>query len=285
MDAMVRREGRRVRKASYPAPQHVQRARRVGAWRGAIMLAALLAVMASVAGCGGVAPTARANPPASKLGIAVTVLDHENLKHAPSDTSTLAIRLSLQQSGAESDIYGTDAQTLVCDGVAMRLDLSRNLDDPYDGEYIGSVQPQTDQYTCVYSWSHGAEQALLAIPVLIPDVPRIQTPARRAIVQTPGAGSPGLSLTYAPANFQFATVTATASDFNQRTATSAAGADGGEITIATSAFPTLFSVGWGSLTLTRSSSAGDLRNYSDNAAFAKVSLDFEQVDTIPVFWE
>lgn len=282
-------------KAGFPASRQCvrascqpQRPRRAGPLRVALLVAALLGVLVSMAGCGSPA-TPQANPPASKLAIAVIVLDHESVKHTPSDTTTLIIRLSLPQPGfitTYKDFYGTDAQTLVCDGVVMRVDLSTNIDDPYKGDYIGNLPLRTDQYTCVYSWGQGAQQALLAVPVLIPNVLHIQTPASRDIIQAPGPGSSDLTLTYAPAGYQSAQVTATATDFNKRTATSEPSADLGAITIATSAFPTLFSVGWGALTLTRSASIDNLKTLGSNAVFAKVSLDnYEQVDTIPVFWD
>jgi hypothetical protein len=273
--------------ATQPASRRSQRGRRAGLWRGALIVVALLGV--SMAGCASSA-TAQTNPPASKVGVAVTVLDHESIKRLPSDTTTLIIRLSVQQQSGifttYADFFGTDARTLVCDGVVMPVDHSGSLDDRYQGDYVGAVPPRTDQYTCVYSWGQGTQQAALAIPVLIPDLLHIQTPARRAIIQTPGPGSPGVTLTYAPASSRAAAVTATATDFNQRTATSGDGADQGSVTIVSSAFPTLFSLGWGTLTLTRSTSLSDLKSFSDNAAFAQASLDkFEQVDTIPVFWD
>jgi hypothetical protein len=83
-------------------------------------------------------------------------------------------------------------------------------------------------------------------------------------------------------------VTATASDYDKRAATSDQQNDGGTVVIAPQRFPPAFSVGWGTLLLTRSltpTTSTDLRTVDTNSAFASVDLSsYEQVDQIPVFW-
>lgn len=262
----------------------VERAR--GAQLVAVLLCALVSVV-SLASCGTFGTsTTIPNPPPNEVKIAATVLDHESSNHTPSATTFIAIRLRRHSSdGNDINFQGTDAQTLMCDGVVMRVGDPAVINQVYDGQYLGTVVPQTDQYTCTYLWDNGAQQTQFTIPAVIPNITHIKAPTNRATVPTPGSGDPGLTLTYAPQDVSDASVTATATDFNHQTATSDTGPDTGSVTIAAQRFPSLYSAGWGTLTLTRSVDGTSLSDLGSNLAFASVDLTtYEQVDRISVFW-
>ncbi|HEX9039043.1 MAG TPA: hypothetical protein VF808_18825 [Ktedonobacterales bacterium] len=263
------------------------RARRIGHQRGAALLGLALSLALSLAGCGATV-TKLPNPPASALSVLVTVYDHETAHHTPAGTTLLAVTLTRPApNGFGSDtVDGSDAMTLACDGVTAQFNDSGGIGDPTYGAYLASVPPQTGAYTCVYYWQNGAQQATLTIPVVLSGPPRIQTPASRDVVSAPVAGNPALTLTYAPAGQPDVSVMGAASDFNQRAIATSTGNDEGTLTIAPEQSPPAFSVGWGTLTLTRSlKSEEDISRLEANSAFASAALSgYEQVDQIPVFW-
>jgi hypothetical protein len=255
------------------------------------LVAAMIWCLAALAACG---PTAQvANPPANTLLIYVGVFDRETVDHTPSDTTLLYITLTRHPPGggilsSDETVKGTDARTLECNGVAMQSETvpgTINRDQQNSVSYSGSVPPQTDHYTCTYYWNQGAQQATLTIPVMIPNLPHIQAPASRAMVQVPVSGEHGVTVTYAPAANSGVSVTATASDYDKRAATSDQQNDDGTALIDPQRFPPAFSVGWGMISLTRSFMPTDLSKVGSNSAFASVHLSqYEQADQIPVFW-
>lgn len=250
------------------------------------LLGALICLV--LAGCS--SATEVPNPPASELRVSVTLFDHADAAETPSATTFLAINLqapvTVRGEPQEQTIKGADARTLVCDGVTMSE--TNNASGPqgrFLDDYVGDVPSQQFAYTCIYYWNAGAQQATLTIPVPIPNSPQIRTPTSRATLQKPDYGEPGVSITYAPANNRSATVIATAADFNKRAATSDVVGDIGSVTIGADKFSSNFSVGWGTLKITRAVSHVDLSSYATNTAFASVKLDtYEQLVQIPVFW-
>ena len=264
--------------------------RRSHALRSALLVAALLGVAVSQAGC--TVNTAEPNPPASMLQIAVTVFDRETVLQTPSDTTLLVIDLERKKPGvgqSEVDsIQGTDANTLVCEGVVMQYSGGTTYVDEHreiPAGYAGSVPSQNGEYTCTYSWNQGAQHATITIPVLMPNLPRIQSPASRATLNVPAPGDSAFTLTYANAGNSGASVVAKASDYDRRTASSGPGADNGTAAIESQRFPSAFSVGWGMLSLTRSMTGADITTVGTDSAFESVKIVmYEQVDQVPVFW-
>jgi hypothetical protein len=286
-----RTEGARQREGR--EAHQIGQANRFRASHRALLVTALLGPLVTamtLAGCA--ASVSIPNPPANTLQITVSVYDHESADHAPSDTTLLTIFLASKQSSGGAigfqAVEGTDAQTLVCDGVQMHFVGTTNLFGPSlppEGSYAATVPPQSGAYTCTYFWNQGAQQATLTIPVLIATRPSIQTPASRAMLQWPTPGGPGITLTYAPAGNSGASVMATARDYDSRTASSDQNADSGTVVIDAQRFPHVFSVGWGTLSLTRSISSQDLGAVGTNSAFASVNLSlFEQAEQIPIYW-
>lgn len=271
------------RRGKRPARQTRRVSRSRAKWR-ALLVGALLGLMGNLAGCGA---TSVANPPASTLDIRVSVFDHESASRTPSDTTLLAITLTrFTSSGfvrSSETVQGTDAETLVCGGISLHFVDANSLSTPNAGSYVGSLPPQTGAYVCTYSWNQGTQRATLTIPVELPSLPRIQSPASRATLAVPAPGERGVTLTYANAGSSGAQVVAAADDFNKRTASSDARDDVGSVTIDPQKFPQAFSVGWGTLSLTRSITGVDIS--TANAAFASARLTtYEQLDQIPVFW-
>jgi hypothetical protein len=250
------------------------------------LLGALISLV--LAGCS--SATLIPNPPASALQVSVTLFDHADSAETSSATTFLAIDLqtpeTVRGTQQEQSITGSDTQTLVCNGVTMsQNNYASAPQEKYTDYYVGDVPPQQVAYTCIYYWNAGAQQATLTIPIPISNSPQIQAPASHATLQKPDYGGPGVTVTYAPANNGSATVTATAADFNKRSAKSDSSGDVGSVTIGADKFPSNFSVGWGTLKLTRAISHVDLSRDAGNLAFASVTLDtYEQIDQIPVFW-
>lgn len=264
-------------------PGRASRARAIS-W--ALVLGILLGLMGSLVGCGA---TSEANPPASKLDILVSVFDHESATHTPSETTYLVITLRRpDSSGAihtDSVVVGTDAQTLTCGDTSLQPVAANSLSEPNAGSYVGSVPPQSGAYVCTYFWNQGAQQATLTIPVELPTLPHIQSPASRATLAVPALDERGITLTYTNAGSTGAKVVAAANDYNKRAASSDAGNDDGSATIVPQKFPQTFSVGWGTLSLTRSITNVNISSAGGNAAFASIYLNtYEQLDQIPVFW-
>jgi hypothetical protein len=78
---------------------------------------------------------------------------------------------------------------------------------------------------------------------------------------------------------------ATASDYNKRPAATDSIADVGRVIIPAVRFPDSFSIGWGTITLTRTFSKVDITARASNAAFHSVTLEIpDQVVTVPVRW-
>ncbi len=241
--------------------------------------ATLLCVLLGLAGCGST-PTTVANPAASTLDVVVNVLDHRNAAQSPSNTVNLAITLSqASQSriGGGQTIEGADAKTLVCDGNTL-LQFSQN-------KYVGDVPAQTDHYTCTYFWQNGLQSAVIVIPLLLGSLLSISDPVSGATVAVPASGDPGVTISYGGSGIAGAQVTAMASDFNKRTASSDSGPDRGIVTIPATQFESSFGIGWGTITLTRSITNVNISARANNAAFHSVKVDsFEQVAVTPVRW-
>jgi hypothetical protein len=241
--------------------------------------AALLCILLCLASCG-TAPTTIANPAASTLDVAVTVLDHRNAGQTPGNTVNLAIKLSQapqsRGSGAQI-IHGSDAKTLVCDG---------NTQLQFSGSsYEGDVPAQIGQYTCTYFWQNGLHSAVLVIPPLLAFPLSIGDPANGATVAVPDSGDPGVTVSYGGPGTANAQVTAMASDFNNRTATSDAAPDRGAVSIPASQFPASFGIGWGTVTLKRTVTNAVISTLASNSAFHSVTVDsFEQMAVTPVRW-
>lgn len=264
--------------------------RQGGRAREALLLAAASVLLMSLAGCGSATSTQQVpNPPASELNATVTVFDRDALDHTPSDRTIIIIQLArvTPTNGSSRDIIeGTEARTLACDGVTMDFDplLTAGF-APYQDSYAVTVAPRTTAYSCVYFWDNGAQQAVITIPALRAEAPQIQSPTGRAVLAAPRPGDAGLAVSYSPQGAADANVAVTASDYNKRSATSGAVADTGAVTIAASAFPEVFSVGWGTITLTRRITNITLDASGGESSFASVQLtSYEQVDQIPVFW-
>jgi len=240
--------------------------------------AMLLCVLLSVAGCD--TPVTLANPAANKLDVLVTISDARNALRAPSNPIHIAIILSLApqpHTGGGQTIEGSDAKTLVCDG-HTQLQFS-------GGSYIGDVPVQTDQYTCTYYWQNSLQSTDIVIPVLIRSLPSIRDPASGATVAVPASGDPGVTVSYDGSGTAGAQVTATASDYNQRSALSDPGPDRGVVTIPATRFESSFGIGWGTITLTRSLTDVDISAQVNNAAFHSVKVSsFGQVAVTPVRW-
>ncbi len=261
-------------------------ARRSRATSRALLVGVVLGLIGSLAGCGA---TAEANPPANKLDIEVSVFDHESATHTPSETTFLVITLRrLTSSGvfqSDTTVEGTDAQTLTCGGTSLQFVDASSLSAPNAGSYVGSVPPQTGAYVCTYFWGQGAKQATLMIPVELPTLLHIQSPASRATLAVPAPDERGITITYTNAGSTGAQVVAAANDYNKRAASSDAGSDDGSATIVPQKFPQTFSVGWGTLSLTRSITDVKISTSGTNTAFASVHLNtYEQLDQISVFW-
>jgi len=274
-----------LRRGSSPACRPGRAGRsRATSW--VLVLGVLLSLMGSLAGCGA---TSAAIPQASKLVILVSVFDHESDTHTPSETTYLVITLRRPDSSAafhtDSIVVGTDVQTLTCGDTSLQPVDANSLSEPHAGSYVGSVPPQSGAYVCTYFWNQGAKQATLTIPVELPTLPHIQSPASRATLAVPAPDERGITLTYNNAGSTVAKVVAAANDYNKRAASSDAGNDDGSATIVPQKFPQTFSVGWGTLSLTRSITNVNISTAGANAAFASVYLDtFDQLDQIPVFW-
>jgi hypothetical protein len=266
------------------APPQAGRARK------ALLLVATGAVLMSLAGCGSATSTQQIpNPPASELNATVSVLDRATPGHSPSDHTIIIIQLTrvTPTNGSSKDIIqGTETRTLACDGVTMEFNPLLNAGlAAYQDSYVATIAPQTAAYSCAYFWDNGAQQAAITIPALRAEAPQIQSPTSRAILSAPRPGDAGLSVSYSPQGAADARVTVTATDYNNRSATSGEVADAGSVTIAAASFPSVFSVGWGTISMTRTISDRALDTGGASSSFNSIQLKtYEQVDRISVFW-
>jgi hypothetical protein len=228
-----------------------------------------------MAGCGGTSSVSHplANPPASEVSVSVY------LPPNPNGSATTSLAITLFESG--SKFKGADQQTLMCGSTLMQFNDAA-------GDYTGNVSIQTQQagtYACTYFWSQGQQQATLTIPAPTSSAVRIQTPVNRATISEPEPNDPGLLITYSPAGVAGATVTATATDFSKRAASSDPSSDTGAVTIAPQQFPPVFSAGWGTVAITREVPEQDISGVGTNTAFDHVTLaGYEESDKITVFW-
>jgi hypothetical protein len=246
-----------------------------------LWIAALLCVALSAASCSG-GGTAIANPAANLVDVKVTVLDHQSAQGAPGATTHLEIVLIQNTSQPPTTFVSTEAKTLVCDG---QTPLNLELQPDGSAAYLGDVPAQVDRYTCTYFWAFGRKSAVFVIPVPLTSALGVLSPPSGDTISIPDPGDPGITVEYSGSGATGAQVTATALDFIQRSATSGAGADIGEVTIPSSSFPTNFSVGWGTIALTRSVSNVDLTATPPNQALHSVHLDsFTQRTVTPVRW-